>query len=146
VVRFWDTSAVIPLLVEEPATAVARRIAREDPSIAVWWATRTECVSALARLVREERMGGDDEARVRGLLAELSAEWTEVAPGRRLRDRAERLLAVHPLRAADTFQLAASLVWCRGKTTGREFVSFDGRLRTAARREGFDVFPVEEPG
>lgn len=141
--RFWDSSAVVPLLVEEPATARAKRIAQEDPAIAVWWATRTECVSALARLLRKENIDSDDEAHTRGLLVQLSAEWTEIAPGKRLRDRAERLLAVHPLRAADAFQLAASLVWCRGKTTGRAFVSFDGRLRTAARREGFDVSPAE---
>jgi predicted nucleic acid-binding protein len=144
-VRFWDSSAIVPLLIEEPETARARQVAEEDPAIAVWWATRTECVSALARLRRDEKMDAGDEARTRRLLFQLSAEWTEIAPGKRLRDRAERLLSVHALRAADAFQLAAALLWSRGKTTGREFVSFDDRLREAAVREGFDMLPRDDP-
>jgi predicted nucleic acid-binding protein len=107
----------------------------------VWWTTRTECVSALARLRRAATLDAPDEARTKGLLLQLSANWTEIAPARRLRDRAERLLSVHALRAADAFQLAAALVWSRGRTTGRGFVSFDDRLRAAAAREGFDVLP-----
>ncbi len=139
--RFWDTSAVVPLLVEEPEATRAKRLAQEDSAIAVWWATRTECLSALARLRRDERIDAGGEARTRRLLFQLSAVWTEIAPGQRLRERAERLLSVHALRAADAFQLAAALLWSRGKTTGRGFVSFDDRLRAAALREGFDVLP-----
>jgi hypothetical protein len=144
-VRFWDTSAIIPLLVEEPETTRAKRLVREDPAIAAWWATRTECLSAVARLRREEKMDSGDEARTQRLLLQLSARWTEIGPGHRLRDRAERLLAVHPLRAADAFQLAAALLWARGKTAERRFVSLDGRLRQAAGREGFRVLPDDEP-
>lgn len=139
--RFWDSSAVIPLLVEQPETAHAKRIAEQDPALVVWWATRTECVSALARLRRDDRIDAGGEAQTRRLLLRLSAEWTEVTPGNRLRDRAERLLSVHALRAADAFQLAAALLWSRGRTTGRALVSFDRRLRDAAAREGFDVLP-----
>ena len=139
--RFWDSSAVIPLLVEQPETAHAKRIADQDPALAVWWATRTECVSALARLRRDDRIDAGGEAQTRRLLLRLSAEWTEVTPGNRLRGRAERLLLVHALRAADAFQLAAALLWSRGRTTGRALVSFDRRLRDAAAREGFDVLP-----
>ena len=141
--RFWDTSAVVALIVEEPETARAKSIAEEDAAIAAWWATRTECVSALARLRREHKIEPADEAATKRLILQLAAEWTEIAPGKRLRDRAERLLAVHPLRAADAFQLAAALLWTRGKTAGREFVSFDDRLRQAASREGFDLLPAE---
>ena len=139
--RFWDSSAVVPLLVEQPETARAKRIAEQDPAIVVWWATRTECVSALARLRRDDKIDVGGEARTRRLLFQLSAVWTEIAPGNRLRDRAERLLSVHALRAADAFQLAAALLWSRGKTTGRALVSFDRRLREAAVREGFDALP-----
>jgi predicted nucleic acid-binding protein len=141
-VKFWDTSAVVPLLVHEPETARIKRLAENDPAIVVWWATRTECVSALARLRRAAALRAPDEAGTRRLLMQLSAAWTEIVPARRLRDRAERLLSLHALRAGDAFQLAAALVWSRGRTTGRGFVSFDGRLRAAATREGFDVFPL----
>jgi hypothetical protein len=45
-------------------------------------------------------------------------------------------------RAADTLQLAASLVWCRERPVGRSFVCLDARLREAAVREGFSVLPT----
>lgn len=141
--RFWDTSAIVPLLVDEPETGRAKRLADEDAAIVAWWATRTECLSALARLRRDETLDAKDEAQTRRLLLQLAAGWTEISPGSRLRDRAERLLSVHALRAADAFQVAAALLWARGKTTGRGFVSFDARLREAASREGFDVLPVD---
>jgi hypothetical protein len=116
-------------------------VAEEDPSLVVWWATRTECLSALARQRREERLDGSAETAARRVLEALAAEWSEVLPGDGLRRRAERLLSVHPLRAADAFQLGAALVWSRGDPASRSIVSFDERLREAAEREGFTVLP-----
>jgi predicted nucleic acid-binding protein len=60
-------------------------------------------------------------------------------PSQEVRDQARRVLRVHPLRAADALQLAAALVW-----KGRHFVCFDQRLREAAQREGFRLFPPSE--
>lgn len=139
--RFWDTSAIVPLCVAEPATARVRRLVDTDPSIVVWWATRTECVSALARRRREGELNAAEEARAREVLRVLGAAWSEVLPSDGLRERTERLLAVHPLRAADAFQLAAALLWSRGRTGAHTFVCFDERLREAAGREGFRLVP-----
>jgi len=47
-VRFWDTSALIALVVAERATARAERWLREDPDVVVWTLTRVELLSALA--------------------------------------------------------------------------------------------------
>ena len=140
--KFWDTSAVIPLCVMERATPEVRRLAENDPSLVVWWATRTECISALARRRRDGQLGGQAEPRARRVLAALAATWSEVLPSEPLRLRSERLLAVHALRAADAFQLAAALLWSRGETATHAVVSFDERLREAARREGFGVLPA----
>lgn len=139
--RFWDTSAVVPLCVSEPATSSVRRIAAADPSLVVWWATRTECVSAFARRRHEGHLAPSAERQARRALLALAAEWSEVLPGDAVRKRAERLLGVHPLRAADAFQLAAALVWSRGETRACAIVSFDERLRAAAEREGFALLP-----
>lgn len=68
----------------------------------------------------------------------------EVSPASELRDRAVRLLDLHPLSAADALQLAAALDWCEERTTGAGFVCLDQRLRAAAMREGFDVYPPAE--
>jgi len=140
-VRFWDTSAVVPLCVLEPVTVRMRRLTRADPSLLVWWATRTECISALERRAREGAIGIPDLRRSRDVLEALTSAWSEVLPSDRLRERAERILGVHPLRAADALQLAAALVWSRGRTPGLELVSLDDRLRAAAGREGFTVLP-----
>ena len=139
--RFWDTSAVVPLCVLEPATPQVRRLADADPSLVVWWGTRTECVSALARRRRDGQLAAPAEQRARRVLTALAAEWSELLPSEPLRLRAERLLGVHALRAADAFQLAAALVWARGDTATHAVVSFDERLREAARHEGFQVVP-----
>ncbi len=139
--RFWDTSAVVPLCVLEPATPQVRRLADADPSLVVWWGTRTECVSALARRRRDGQLAAPAEQRARRVLTALAAEWSELLPSEPLRLRAERLLGVHALRAADAMQLAAALVWARGDTATHAVVSFDERLREAARREGFQVVP-----
>jgi len=64
-----------------------------------------------------------------------------IAPTDDVRRRAARLLAFHPLRAADALQLAAALVWCEEQPHGEGFVSLDGRLRDAGAREGFVVHP-----
>lgn len=139
--KFWDTSAIVPLCISEPATAQARRLADADSSLVVWWATRTECVSALARRRRDGHLTPAVEQRARGALSALAGSWSEVLPSETLRARGERLLAVHPLRAADAFQLAAALLWSRGRTGAHAFVSFDEQLREAAGREGFQILP-----
>jgi predicted nucleic acid-binding protein len=140
-VKFWDTSAIVPLCVAEPATPQVRELVDTDQSLVVWWATRTECVSAFARRRRDGHLSAQAERRARHVLAAIAAEWSEVLPSESLRLRGERLLAVHPLRAADAFQLAAALLWSRGDTATHAIVSFDERLREAASREGFHVLP-----
>ncbi len=139
--KFWDTSAIVPLCVTEPATPQVRRLVDADPSLVVWWTTRTECVSAFTRRRRDSHLSAQAERRARDVLAAIAAEWSEVLPSESLRLRSERLLAVHPLRAADAFQLAAALLWSRGDTATHAIVSFDERLREAASREGFQVLP-----
>ena len=140
--KFWDTSAVVPLCVIEPGFGAVKSILTRDPSMVVWWATRTECVSAVMRQTREGSLRSEDERQARQVLGQLAEAWVEVQPSEILRSTAERLLAVHALRAADAFQLAAALQWCQRQTTNVGFVSFDTRLREAGYREGFNLFPA----
>ena len=141
--RFWDTSAIVPLCVTEPATATVRPLLDADPSLIVWWASRTECLSAFARRRREGHLTPAAERQAGDVLVLLATAWAEIQPSDPLRSRAERLLGVHALRAADAFQLAAALLWSQGETRGHEFVSFDGRLRAAAGGEGFSILPAD---
>lgn len=136
--RFWDTSAIIPLVVDEEATTSVRALLSADPSMAAWWATPVESASALARLRREELITAGEEEQSLSLLAALRASWTEVLPSNEVRDRAVRLVRVHSLRAADALQLAAAQLWA-GPASSAELVTFDERLALAARLEGLRV-------
>ena len=139
--KFWDTSAIVPLLVIEPSTGSAKSILTGDSSVVVWWGTRTECVSALNRQIRDGSLRNEDERQARQVLQQLADAWSEVQPSELLRGTAERLLAVHALRAADAFQLAAALHWCQRQPMNRNLVSFDTRLRDAAYKQGFAILP-----
>lgn len=141
--KFWDTSAIVSLCVNEPGSSAVKSILVKDPSIVVWWATRTECVSALMRHAREGGVSGTGERQARQVLETLAETWIEVQPTETVRRAAERVLAVHPLRAADAFQLAAALQWCQRQTKDLVLVSFDTRLREAAYKEGFSLLPSE---
>jgi uncharacterized protein len=139
--RFWDSSAIVPLLLSEAATAAAQDTLRDDPELIVWWATGTECVSALARV---ERDGGQVTAAFERLDAHAES-WSEIAATDVVRRTATRLLRVHRLRAADALQLAAAIVASEGEPRSLPFVTFDERLVDAATREGFQVIQPGKP-
>lgn len=136
--RFWDSSALTPLLVNEPDSLAREAALEQDHEIVVWYATQVELESAIARR-RREGMPVVDERAARARLRLLVDAWHEIQPTAVLRDRAIRLLRVHPLRSADAFQLAAALVVCRDNPAGAAFLTGDARLREAAEREGFDA-------
>lgn len=138
---FWDSSAVIPLVVTEPASGPMRKLLQEDGVPTVWWGSLVECWSALERRASERRLDARGQRLAGRLLHTMSEAWHEVQPGAVLRDRALRLLSSHDLRAADSLQLAAALVWAQERPKGRVFVSLDSRLSEAALREGFTVLP-----
>jgi len=139
-VRFWDTSGLVPLLLEQAATPRVRDLFEADPEVVAWWGTPVEIVSAAARLRRDGVLTVANEDRVLELMRALQNGWIEVAPSEEVRQQAQRLLRVHPLRAADAFQLAAALVWA-GPSSGATLVTFDERLALTARLEAFTIAP-----
>jgi predicted nucleic acid-binding protein len=135
--RFWDSSALVPLCVEQPSTAALQRLAQRDPQMAVWCASSVECASALARLEREGALTAETAVDAFQRLDLLMAAWHQVEPVDELRDVARRLLRVHPLRSADALQLAAAYLAAERRPPTLELVTLDDRLRLAALKEGF---------
>ncbi|MEK7409512.1 MAG: type II toxin-antitoxin system VapC family toxin [Acidobacteriota bacterium] len=138
---FWDPSSILPLILDEPASPVVREIMKSQEATTVWWGTLVECHSALERRSRTGLMSGDQKRQALQLLRQLARAWHETLPTTLLRERALRLLALHDLRAADSLQLAAALVWSGEQPHGRAFVCLDSRLRASAEHEGFTVLP-----
>lgn len=138
--KFWDSSALVPLLVRQPATQAMQELAARDPVMHVWWGTRVECVSAISRLERlERRIDLDQTVVALGRLKGMSNGWMEVEPSDNLRELAQRFLRVHDLRTGDAFQLAAASLCGEQYPGSVEFVCLDERLNRAALREGFQV-------
>lgn len=137
--KYWDSSALVALVVDEPRSAERRATLRRDSVIVTWWGSRIECASALNRLERDHRFGGDGFDRSMEQLGLLAASWVEIEPVEQVRRRAIRLLRLHPLRAADALQLAAALTAADEDPQRLDMVSSDDRLSAAARREGFKV-------
>jgi uncharacterized protein len=136
---FWDASAIVPLCCLQPQTQAARQARRLFPQFVIWWATSVECSSALRRLERAQELTAREMQQAFQELDRLRLRWTEVAPLEEVRSLAERLLGSHQLRAADSLQLAAALLWCNRRPRGKTFVSGDGKLLEAAEKEGFNV-------
>jgi uncharacterized protein len=139
--KFWDSSAIIPLCVDEPKSGLVKEIAVDDGSMEVWWRTTVEFHSAFARLRREGGVSTAEEDTLRELISLLSDGWMEIEPSDDIRTITGRLLLNHPLRAAYSLQLAAALVWAGISPKSHHFVCLDQRLREAARNEGFSVIP-----
>jgi predicted nucleic acid-binding protein len=137
--RFWDSSAVLPLLADEQMHKAMQNLLQQDPEVLIWWGTPIEIASALARHERENVLTADEVASALSESRLLTERWHEVAPSDAIRRTAERLLRAHPLRATDSLQLAAALIAADHDPSTLEMVSLDVRLSSAARREGFTV-------
>lgn len=136
---FWDSSAVVPLLVAERDTQRLQALFANDPAMIVWWATSVECASALARLERGRALGPAAARQAFRRLDALAAAWIEIEPVADLRPVAVRLLRVHDLRAADALQLAAAILAAERRPATLDFVCRDDRLTRAAEQEGFPI-------
>ncbi len=141
--KFWDSSALLPLLVTETSTPSATVAMARDPSVLVWWATSIECASAIARLEREGALDEPGATLAFDRLRQLAAGWHEVEASDAVRETAVRFLRVHPLRAADAAQLAAAFVAAERRPSSLEVVTLDLRLAAAARKEGFMLVDLQ---
>jgi predicted nucleic acid-binding protein len=138
-VRFWDSSAVVPLLVHQQTSARTDRWLADDPALSLWTLTPVEITSALWRLVRDGTVQEADAQLGESRALELAAASYTIADIEAVKALARRLLRVHTLRAADALQLGAALVWASGQPQGKTLHTLDERLALAARREGFVV-------
>ncbi len=137
--RFWDSSAVVPLLVQQAGSARCERWWRDDREVVLWTLSSVEVSSALQRLVREGSLAERAAARAEVRAEQLMRASVLVVDVDGVKARAQRLLRLHALRAADALQLGAALAWAEDAPAGRTLCTFDERLAVAAAREGFEV-------
>lgn len=137
--KFWDSSAVVPLLVEQEPSSRVANWATTDDAMVLWTLTPVEVVSALRRLVREKVLQEEVARFAEARMEEIVRACHVVIDVEPVKALATRLLRLHPLRAFDALQLAAALHWAEGHPQGRTLHTLDSRLALAAQREGFLV-------
>lgn len=138
---FWDTSVIVPLCCQQSLSQSLRKRWRETARVVVWWGATVEVRSAISRLHAEGALTAKGRQHALARLEVLRQEWREMMPSDKARSIAEGLPDAYGLRALDSFQLAAALVWCNEKPKSRVFVCDDSKLSAAAQAAGFTVVP-----
>lgn len=140
--RYWDASALVPLLVSEHSTPQLREWLEADPVVVTWVWSVVEITSAVERRFRDGDLDHTERRELLTRLDLLAGQWDEINDVLAVRRHARRLLARYPLRAADAGQLGAALVLFEDQPAGQGFVCLDERLAHAAEMEGFSVSGV----
>lgn len=140
--RFWESSAIIPLLVHEATSRQMQRLADEDSRMVVWWGSEVECASALSRRQRSGVLDHQQITSAQSRLKKFATIWLEIEPEELVRSTAIRFLRVHALRAGEALQLAAAFVGADGRPDSLPFVTLDARLAEAAASEGFQLVGI----
>jgi len=137
--RFWDSSAIVGLLVREEASERLTKLWHHDDNLVVWWGTETECLSALARREREGSLSREQVRTAESILRQILGRACEVLPSPEIRHHSRRLLMTHPLRAGDALQLAAAVLFADSEVQKLPFLTMDKNLVACAEKEGFSV-------
>jgi predicted nucleic acid-binding protein len=136
-VKFWDTSALVPLVLDEPSSRSMRQLLSSDANVAVSFISGVELQSAIARRT------GNDEPHTRlaasQFVVALSHGWTVADDYVQIVAGGKQVASRYGLRAGDAIQLASAL--SLGHDARMPFVTLDQELRAAARAEGFLVLP-----
>lgn len=137
-IAFWDTSAILPLCCSQIFTTQSKKWLRKYPKIVIWWGTSVEIYSGLARLKRNGDLTEKETIKALRLWEKLRKTSRIVSPVERVIEIAGNLPENYGLRALDSFQLAAALVWSQEKPRRRPFITADERLAKAAEKAGFN--------
>lgn len=138
--RFWDSSALIPLMISEARSGDVERLLLEDADIVSAAIAPIEVTSAVWRRKHRNELTLDEIYQADRVFAELSRNWRSIEQYPDIVDRSLVLLSRHRLRTLDALQLATALVLV-GNERSLPIVTLDQRLTTAARAEGFPTLP-----
>lgn len=137
---YWDTSALLAMLFQEPRSAQARHLAFQEGGLPGYTSffSFIEMESAFARRIAEGSLGRDALSRLRLEARELEAALAVIWPDDEILADARRNVAELGLRPADALQLASARAAVNAQARTR-FASFDERLNEAARAVGLGL-------
>jgi predicted nucleic acid-binding protein len=133
VIAFFDTSAIVPLLVREPGTDHCTRLWNDATRIVCVRLVYPETCAALARAVRVGRLTSQQMVAATAELDDLIVQIDFVEITADLAHNAGGLAQEHGLRGYDAVHLAAGVTISDDDTV---FVTGDADLADAARATG----------
>ena len=137
--KFWDASALVPLIIRDAATDLVRPWLEEDADMIVWSLTRLELVATVESYTRQGQLTARQRTIALARVERLAREAHEVSDISAVRTRALPLLARHALGPADAAQLAAALLVADPDPSSLTMAVLDRPLAEAAEREGLHV-------
>jgi len=146
VTTFADSSALVKLYVAEPGREKVRQLA--EPLVISALAS----VEVAGAMWRKQRLGELDPADAALLVRAFEADragtagdsrFITVAVAQDILRHAARLVAVHPLRAYDSVQLASALATQRALAEPLSFAAVDRTLNAAAAAEGLQLAALD---
>ena len=141
---YAESSAVLAWLLDEDGGAFVRRTLADTPTIIASDLTLIECDRVLHRAAALGELTEAEAADRRAHLTTAAAHWHILHIGAEVVDRARRPFPGDPIRTLDAIHLASALV-ARSAVAGLELLSLDDRIRSAARKLGFEVLPEHLP-
>lgn len=136
---YLDTSVLVKLYVDEEGSSWARKAVADAQSIITSMLAYAETRSALARQRREGRLSPRVHRRT---VEEFERDWEHyivVETASIVIRLAGSLCERHVLRAYDAVHLASAKTFQEKIEEQIAFASWDGKLETAAKREGLQV-------
>ena len=135
-IAYFDTSALVPLIIAEPASRCCRSVWDAADAVLCAELGYVEAAAALARARRSARMTDDEHADALRRLDDLWGQLLSVPVDGHLVREAARLAGEHAVRAYDAVHCAAAL---RAADPSLVAVGGDRALLAAWRTSGHDV-------
>lgn len=136
---YFDTSALVPLLVSESTSAACRELWESADRILATRLAYVESAAALAQAARLRRISGRQHRQTLALLDQLWSSVDVIELDEALMSQAAALCMKHVLRGSDATHCAAALAVSDDQLVG---ASGDARLLAAWRSEGLAVSDV----
>lgn len=142
-IAYFDTSAIVPLLVHEPTTDHCARVWNEATRIVCARLVYPEACAALARAVRMQRLTSAQMVAATAELDDLVDQVDFIEITENLASVAGRLAQQHGLRGYDAVHLAAGVTIADHDVV---FVTGEADLADAATASGLaTAIPVPRP-
>lgn len=137
-IAYFDTSAFVPLLIDEPTSSVCRQVWSSSSTVVGTVLLMVEASAAIAQVNRLGRMNKREHTEATVSLEAIWSELTVIGIEEPMARRASELARTHSLRGYDTMHCAAA-----ERLSGDDFVAVSGDHQLLAAWRALGVATVD---